>query len=60
MMIDKQKIDEIIKKIADNYQPDKIIMFGSYAYGNPNNTSDLDLLIIKVHPCNEYKTKKNT
>ncbi|MFA9393039.1 MAG: nucleotidyltransferase domain-containing protein [Prolixibacteraceae bacterium] len=27
--------------------PEKIILFGSYAYGQPNEESDIDLLIIK-------------
>src|SRR4029077_18768955 len=28
------------------FQPDKIILFGSYAYGKPHNESDVDLLVI--------------
>jgi predicted nucleotidyltransferase len=32
--------------IAENYRPEKIILFGSYAYGNPTPESDVDLLII--------------
>jgi len=27
------------------FQPDKIILFGSYAYGTPNEDSDVDLLV---------------
>jgi predicted nucleotidyltransferase len=46
-MVTKQQIDEIVKRIADNYHPEKIILFGSYAYGTPTEDSDLDLLIIK-------------
>lgn len=46
-MITKNKIDEIVNKIAINYNPYKIILFGSYASGNINESSDLDLLIIK-------------
>jgi predicted nucleotidyltransferase len=46
-MIENSKINEIVKKIAQFYNPDKIILFGSYAYGIPNENSDLDLLIIK-------------
>jgi predicted nucleotidyltransferase len=30
-----------------NYHPEKIVLFGSYAYGTPTEDSDLDLLIIK-------------
>lgn len=38
---------EILDKIVTEYQPEKVILFGSYAYGNPDNDSDIDLLIIK-------------
>ena len=34
----------ILKKV---YQPDKIILFGSYANGNINEYSDIDLVVIK-------------
>ena len=34
----------IIVEVAD---PDRIILFGSYAYGSPDESSDLDILVIK-------------
>ena len=34
------------KQIAERFQPDKIILFGSYAYGTPNEDSDVDLFVI--------------
>jgi predicted nucleotidyltransferase len=37
------------RAIAEEFQPDKIILFGSYAYGTPNEDSDVDLLV--VMPC---------
>jgi predicted nucleotidyltransferase len=37
------------RAIADEFHPDKIILFGSYAYGTPNEDSDVDLLV--VMPC---------
>jgi predicted nucleotidyltransferase len=40
-------ISKIVKKIKEEYQPEKIILFGSYAYGKPAKNSDIDLLIIK-------------
>ena len=46
-MIETNKINEIVLRIATKFNPDKIILFGSYAAGNPNNDSDIDLLIIK-------------
>jgi predicted nucleotidyltransferase len=46
-LIGKGKISEIVRRIASGYNPDKIILFGSYATGNPSEDSDLDLLVIK-------------
>ena len=46
-MIEANKILEIVSRIAIKFNPDKIILFGSYAMGNANNSSDLDLLVIK-------------
>jgi uncharacterized protein len=43
----RSEIDKIIRQIVVAYQPEKIILFGSYAYGKPRADSDLDLLIIK-------------
>src|ERR1019366_8330396 len=34
------------RAIAEEFQPDKIILFGSYAYGTPNEDSDVDLLVV--------------
>jgi predicted nucleotidyltransferase len=46
-MIAEEKISEVVNKIAAGYNPDRIILFGSYAAGCPNENSDLDLLVIK-------------
>jgi uncharacterized protein len=46
-MIETTKINEIVNRIALRFNPDKIIMFGSYAAGNSNFDSDLDLIVIK-------------
>ena len=46
-MIDKTKINEIVLRIAKSFNPEQIILFGSYANGTPNKDSDLDLLIIQ-------------
>jgi uncharacterized protein len=39
-------ITQIVERIKQE-QPEKIILFGSYAYGNPDIESDIDLFIIK-------------
>jgi len=43
--IDKLKV-EIIEALKP-LDPDKIILFGSYAYGKPNEDSDIDLFLLK-------------
>jgi uncharacterized protein len=35
-----------VEKIVRELNPEKIILFGSYAYGNPTPDSDVDLLVI--------------
>jgi predicted nucleotidyltransferase len=45
--ITPQLIDYIIKKIVKAIDPEKIILFGSYARGDYKKDSDLDLFIIK-------------
>jgi predicted nucleotidyltransferase len=42
-----ETLHKVVQRIVEDYQPDKIILFGSYAYGQPRPESDLDLLIIK-------------
>jgi predicted nucleotidyltransferase len=38
-------LEHIVQRIVTGVQPEKIILFGSYAYGNPTPDSDLDLLV---------------
>lgn len=46
-MITEAQIQAVVARIVAGYAPDRIILFGSYAYGVPHEHSDLDLLIIK-------------
>jgi uncharacterized protein len=45
MMLNNQ-IQELSQKIAAQYSPDRIILFGSHAYGVPTEDSDVDLLVV--------------
>jgi predicted nucleotidyltransferase len=38
------------RAIADKFQPEKIILFGSFAYGTPHRDSDVDILVIMPAP----------
>ncbi len=46
-MLDQQTLDDIVRRIVEVAQPEKIILFGSAARGDMNRHSDVDLLIIK-------------
>ena len=47
-MLTQQQIQDLIERIAQHYkpEPEKIILFGSYAAGTANESSDLDLLVV--------------
>lgn len=47
-MLSELLINEIAKRISDNYKPEKIILFGSYAYGNLKQGNDIDLFILDI------------
>lgn len=40
------QIRNLCRQIVENFQPEKVVLFGSYAYGKPNEDSDVDLLVI--------------
>ena len=42
-----QALDQILTTLKREYQPDKVILFGSMAHGDVQEWSDLDLAIIK-------------
>ncbi len=45
-MVDETRIKELSDRIAREFQPERIILFGSYAYGQPRPDSDVDLLVL--------------
>jgi uncharacterized protein len=45
-MIEMEQIQALSQQIAEQFKPDRIILFGSYAYGTPNEDSDVDLLVV--------------
>lgn len=44
--ISRRTISAFARKVARQFKPHKIILFGSYAYGNPTEDSDVDVLVI--------------
>jgi len=48
-MIDRKKIKVFVNEVVRQFQPERVVLFGSYAYGKPGNDSDVDLLVIMPH-----------
>ena len=41
-----EKVNEMVRRIVQRFAPDKIILFGSQAYGTPHEDSDVDILVV--------------
>ncbi len=46
MVIDENTKNELIKRLVGGMRPDKIILFGSQAWGTPDKDSDVDIMVI--------------
>ena len=44
--ISQKTISSFARQVATQFKPEKIILFGSYAYGKPTEDSDVDILVI--------------
>jgi len=56
-MIDIEELKPLIIERLMPLKPEKIILFGSYAYGTPTEESDIDLCIIEKHIDSKIKEK---
>lgn len=43
-------IQSVVRQIVAKFQPERIILFGSHAYGKPSAESDVDLLVVMDSP----------
>lgn len=48
-MVDRREIRKFVQRVADEFAPDQIVLFGSYATGRPGDDSDVDLLVVMPH-----------
>ena len=55
--IPMRAIRAVVEQIAERFQPEKIILFGSYAYGQPKPESDVDLLVVMETPLRERQQR---
>lgn len=54
-MISEQEIQAITERLIKVYNPQAIYLFGSYAWGHPDEDSDLDFLIIVDKIADRYQ-----
>jgi predicted nucleotidyltransferase len=43
-------IATVVEQLVQRFKPEKVILFGSYAYGQPTVDSDIDLLVVMDTP----------
>ena len=48
-MVQKKEIVRFVQQVAQEFKPEKVVLFGSYANGRPTPDSDVDLLVIMQH-----------
>lgn len=46
-MLTQQGINQVVRKLVAAANPSKVLLFGSYARGEANEDSDLDLLVVE-------------
>lgn len=54
-MITIEQIQAFAQRLGEEFSPHKVILFGSYAYGQPTSDSDVDLLVITPFEGNSVK-----
>src|SRR3990172_2744071 len=47
----------VVARIAERFKPEKIILFGSHAYGDPKPWSDVDLLVVMETEKTEHEQR---
>src|SRR5271154_653016 len=57
-MITNDVIEEVKNRLVEAYHPVEIYLFGSYAWGTPDEDSDLDILIV-VEKTDEKRYKRS-
>lgn len=51
------KLRPFLRVLQDQFHPERVVVFGSYAYGSPDKDSDVDILVIKPIEQSRLKDK---
>ncbi len=44
--VDEEVLQEAVRRLLEGLAPEAIYLYGSYAYGSPNEDSDVDLFVV--------------
>ena len=47
--IDRDLLQEVTRRLVEQFQPEQVILFGSQALGKPTADSDIDLMVVVAH-----------
>ncbi len=45
-----KELQEVVQRVIKRFHPDKVLLYGSFAYGDPRPDSDFDLLVVLPAP----------
>jgi predicted nucleotidyltransferase len=54
-MIAMNDIEEYGRRIGEEFRPERVLLFGSYANGEPTPDSDVDLMVVMPHKTKGYR-----
>lgn len=46
----RRALDSVVRQIVEQFDPERVILFGSHAYGEPGPESDVDLMVVMETP----------
>jgi predicted nucleotidyltransferase len=49
MPFSREILDDVVRRLVDALRPERIVLFGSRAWGHPRDDSDVDLFVIVPH-----------
>lgn len=47
--LDENLIETATQRLVEEFQPEQVWLYGSHAWGNPHDDSDVDLLVVVPH-----------
>lgn len=48
-MVSARRIEDYVDEVVRQFRPERVVMFGSHAWGTPQEQSDVDLLVVMPH-----------